>query len=199
MLAGYPHGSAAVTEATTAALAQAADAVAMLLVEGVSDQIAVERLATRRGHELRDHRAAVVPVGGAGGMGRILAEHTTASQRVVALCDAAEEPLVRRAITASGRTVSLFVCVPDLEAELIDAVGVDAMLAVLDAQGDLGSFRTLQRQHHWRDRPAAAQLRRFIGACARRKLRYAGLLTDAAVDVDRVPTPLAAAVAAARG
>lgn len=118
-LAGYPHGQAAVTEATAAALAHAADAAAMLLVEGVSDQIAVEALAARRGHELRDHRAVVVPTGGAGGIGRVLAEHSTTTQRLVALCDVGEEALVRRAITASGRTVSLFVCLPDLEAELI--------------------------------------------------------------------------------
>lgn len=199
MIAGYAHGSAAVTEATTAALAKVADPSSMLLVEGVSDQIAVETLAGRRGHELADHRTVVVPVGGAGGIGRVLAEHTTATQRLVALCDASEAALVRRAIAASGRTVSLFVCDPDLEAELVDAVGVDTALAVVDAQGDLGSFRTLQQQDHWRDRPAAAQLHRFIGAGARRKLRYARLLTDAAFDQDRVPYPLLESLAAAAG
>jgi len=114
--------------------------------------------------------------------------------RLVALCDAGEEALVRRGIGASGLQVSVFVCVTDLEAELIRAVGVEKALAVLDSQGDLGSFTTLQKQVAWRGQPPEAQVRRFIGAGARRKLRYARLLTDAAVDLDRAPRSLADAL-----
>lgn len=197
VLGSYPHGQAAVTEATSSALAKVPDPIAMLLVEGVSDQIAVEALAARRRDDLEDARVAVVPTGGAGGIGRVLAAHTTPTMRLVALCDAGEAALVERAIAGSRREVSLFVCEPDLEAELLRAVGAAGALAVLDSQGDLGSFTTLQRQVHWRDRPAGAQLRRFIGAGARRKLRYARLLTDAAVGLDRVPRPLVAALDAA--
>ena len=90
----------------------------------------------------------------------------------------------------------MFVCVTDLEAELIGAVGVDRALAVIDSQGDLGSFTTLQKQVAWRGQPVEAQLRRFISAGARRKLRYARLLTDAAVDLDRAPRPLTDALTA---
>lgn len=199
MLGDYPHGQAAVTEATSWALAAVPDPIAMLLVEGVSDQIAVEALAARRRDDLVGARVAVVPTGGAGGIGRVLAVHTTPSMRLVALCDAGEAAFVERAIAGSRREVALFVCEPDLEAELLRAVGTDGALGVLDRQGDLGSFTTMQRQVHWRDRPADAQLRRFLGAGARRKLRYARLLTDAAVDLDRVPRPLAAALDAALG
>ena len=53
----------------------------------------------------------------------------------------------------------------------------------------------MQRQPAWRAEPAGAQLRRFLGAGARRKLRYARLLVDA-VDLDRVPRPLDAVIAA---
>jgi len=186
-LDGYPHGTTASTDGVNVALAKTLDPVAMMLVEGVRDQIAVETLAARQGRHLTIERVAVVPIGGAGAIGRVLAEHAAATLRLVALCDAGEEALVRRGIEASGLQVSVFVCVTDLEAELIRAVGVEKALAVLDSQGDLGSFTTLQKQVAWRGQPPEAQLRRFIGAGARRKLRYARLLTDAAVDLDRAP------------
>ena len=162
----------------------------MVLVEGVSDQIAVETLAARRRCDLVNDGVAVVPMGGAGAIGRVLAAAAAATVRLVALCDAGEEALVRRGIEAAGRRVPVFVCRPDLEAELIGAVGVDRALAVLDGQGDRRSFTTLQKQVEWRGRPVEAQLRRFIGAGARRKLRYARLLTDAAVDLGRAPRSL---------
>jgi len=187
---GYVHGPAAATDGLRLALTATPDPLVMILVEGVSDQIAVETLATRRGRDLTAERVAVVPIGGAGAMRRVLAEHASATVRLAALCDADEEALVRCGIGASGRDVPVHVCDADLEAELIRAVGVDRVLAVLDREGDLRSFTTLQQQAAWRGRPVDSQLRRFIGAGARRKLRYARLLTDAAVDVDRTPRPL---------
>ena len=198
-LDGYLHGPTAATDGRRAAFAKTPEPAAMMLVEGVSDQIAVETLAARGRCDLRNERVAVVPMGGAGAIGRVLAAHASATLRLVALCDAGEAALVHRGIEASGREVAVFVCDPDLEAELIRAVGVDRALAVLDSQGDLRSFNTFQKQVEWRGQPTEAQLRRFIGAGARRKLRYARLLTDAAVDVDRAPRPLADALDASCG
>jgi hypothetical protein len=60
---------------------------------------------------------------------------------------------------------------------------------ILAKEGDLASFRTLQRQAAWRDACFVDQLRRFLGAGARRKLRYASLLV-LALDLDRQPRPL---------
>jgi hypothetical protein len=60
---------------------------------------------------------------------------------------------------------------------------------VVDAQGDLGSFRTLQKQAAWRGRPREEQLRRFMGSGGSRKIRYAPLLVRA-LPLDRVPRPL---------
>jgi hypothetical protein len=85
--------------------------------------------------------------------------------------------------------LGFFVCDPDLEAELIRALGADAVLEVAEAQGDLGAFRTLQKQAAWQGRPVEAQLRRWLGSGGRRKIRYARLLVDA-LDLDRVPRPL---------
>jgi hypothetical protein len=196
--AGYLHGPAAATDGLRVALARVPDPVAMVLVEGVSDQIAVEAVAGRLGDDLVASRVAVVPVGGAGGVRRALVEHTSPTMRVAVLCDLGEEAQVRRGIAASGVDSVVAVCDADLEDELIRAVGIDGALAVVAAEGDARSFATLQHQSAWRGRPVAAQLRRYLGAGARRKLRYAHLLAHASVDVDRIPAPLVAVLTAVR-
>jgi hypothetical protein len=207
LLAGYVTGPAAATEATAMALPQAAAARAVVLVEGVSDQIAVETLARRHGRDLAAEGIAVLPAGGAGGIARYLRlfgpEGTGA--RLAGLCDAGEEHIVRRGLAAAGlgspgsradlERLGFFVCVQDLEDELIRAAGPALAAAVLAAHGDLAAFRTIQRQPAWRGRDESAQLRRFLGAGSKRKLRYARLLTEA-IDPDRIPRPLAAVLAA---
>jgi hypothetical protein len=207
LLAGYVSGPAAATEATAVALPRAAVARAVVLVEGVSDQIAVETLAARHGRDLAAEGVAVLPAGGAGGITRYLRlfgpEGTGA--RLAGLCDAAEEHIVRRGLAAAGlgspgsradlERMGFFVCVQDLEDELIRAAGTALAAEVLAAHGDLAAFRTIQRQPAWRGRDEAAQLRRFLGAGSQRKLRYARLLTEA-IDPDRIPRPLAAVLGA---
>jgi hypothetical protein len=73
---------------------------------------------------------------------------------------------------------------------LIRAVGVDRILGILAAEGDLRSFSTLRKQAAWLGRPAEAQMRRFMGSGGRRKSRYAALLTAEAVARACVPAPL---------
>src|SRR4029453_5508453 len=51
-------------EATNRALAKAGGARAVVLVEGFSDQIAIETLAVRRGRDLAAEGVVVVPIGG---------------------------------------------------------------------------------------------------------------------------------------
>ena len=80
-------------------------------------------------------------------------------------------------------------CVADLEDELIRALGVTAVEEVIEANADLGSFRTLQKQPAWQGRPREDQLRRFMGSGGSRKIRYARLMVDA-LDLARVPRPL---------
>jgi hypothetical protein len=198
LLAGYVTGPAAATEATAVALARADAARAVVLVEGISDQIAVETLAGRRGRDLAAEGIVVLPVGGAHGVARYLhrfgPEGTGA--RLAGLCDAGEAHIVRRALATAGLAGSeFFVCTEDLEDELIRAVGPARVTEVLAAHRDLGAFRTMQRQPAWRGRDEAAQLRRFLGAGAQRKLRYARLLTEA-ITLDRTPEPLTALLTA---
>jgi hypothetical protein len=203
LLDGYVHGRAAATEATTRALVKVPAAQAVVLVEGISDQIAIETLASRRGRDLDAERVVVLPMGGAHALARYLRQlgPAGAGLRLAGLCDAGEENVVRRGLASAGigwpRTraglerLGFYVCVEDLEDELIRAVGVARVEELADSQGDLGSLRSLQRQLEWRGQPAGAQLRRFLGSGATRKLRYARLLVEA-VDLDRLPHPLEA-------
>jgi hypothetical protein len=205
--AGYVSGPEAATQATVMALARAAGARAVVLVEGVSDQIAVEKLAGRRGRRLGAEGVTVVPVGGAHAIARYLRRFGPGGARasLAGLCDAGAEDIVRRGLAAAGvgsprsradlERMGFHVCVQDLEEELIRAAGAALAEELLGAQGDLGSFRTMQRQPAWRGKPREAQLRRFLGAGSYRKLRYARLLVDA-IDLNRMPEPLNAVLAA---
>lgn len=201
LLEGYVHGPAAATEATVRALAKTESARAVVLVEGVSDQIAVETLAGRRGHDLSAEGVAVLPMGGAHAIRRYLTRFGPAGAglRLAGLCDAGEEKVFLRGLAGAGigcpgtradlEDLGFYVCDEDLEDELIRAIGTGRVEELVDSQGDLGSFRSLQRQPDWRDQPAGPQLRRFLGSGARRKLRYARLLAGA-VDLGKLPSPL---------
>jgi hypothetical protein len=69
---------------------------------------------------------------------------------------------------------------------------------VVAAQGELGSFRTFQRQPAQRGRTPEQQLRRFMGTRSGRKIRYGRLLVEA-LDLAAVPRPLERVLAHARG
>ena len=169
----------------------------LVLVEGVSDRIAVEALAERLGRDLRREGVEVVAIGGAQAIGRHLAG-LDPRVRTAGLCDAGEETSFRRALERAGfgpiadredlEHHGFFVCEADLEDELIRALGTGGVEAVLAAHGDLGSFRTFQKQPQWQGRPTEAQLRRFFGSSAG-KIRYARPLVEA-LDLGRVPRPL---------
>jgi hypothetical protein len=174
---------------------------AVVLVEGISDKIALEALAQRRGRNLAAEGVSIVPMGGAQAIGRFLGlvGPSGLDLELAGLCDAGEEPEFRRALERAGlgseldrddmERLGFYVCVPDLEYELIRSVGVAAIEQIARAQGDLRSFRTLQKQSAWRGRNSEEQLRRFMGSGGRRKTRYARLLVDA-LDLARVPRPL---------
>ncbi len=168
----------------------------MILVEGISDKCALEALAERRERDLEAEGITIMPVGGAHAVGRFL-QTLEPDVHVTGLCDAGEAEDFRRGFELAGRgSARFFVCDADLEDELIRALGVDAVEEVVDAQGDLRAFRTLQKQAAWQGRPTHEQLRRFMGSGGRRKIRYARLLVDA-LDVSQVPRPLEAVLAQA--
>jgi hypothetical protein len=183
------------------ALAAGARLRAVVLVEGISDQVAVEALAERRGRDLGAEGVSVVPIGGAQAIGRFLKRYGPEGLgvRVAGLCDAAEEPEFRRGLERAGfgsdltradmEALGFYVCDEDLEQELIRALGGAVVEQVVEAHGDLGPFRTLQKQPAWQGRPLEEQLRRFMGSGGRRKIRYARHLVEA-LELDRMPRPL---------
>jgi hypothetical protein len=173
----------------------------VVLVEGSSDQVALEALADRRGRDLAAAGIAVVAMGGARNIRRFLELFGPRGLNLglAGLCDAGEEGDFRRGLEWAGlgsnlgraemEALGFYVCVADLEDELIRCLGAAAVEQVVEAQGELGSFRTFQRQPAWRARPSQEQLRRFIGTHSGRKLRYARLLVDA-LELTSVPRPL---------
>jgi len=173
----------------------------VVLVEGVSDQLALEALAERRGRNLAAEAVAVVPIGGSKNIGSFLdlfGPHGL-DLRLAGLCDAGEEGDFQRALERAGlgsnltradmERLGFYVCVADLEDELIRALGAAAVERVIEAQDELASFRSLQKQPAWRGRRVEEQLRRFFGSKGSRKSRFGALLVQA-LDLAQVPRPL---------
>jgi hypothetical protein len=197
-------GPAASIRATARALAKVDNARAVVLVEGISDQIALEAAAVARGRDLDAEQVVIVPIGGAHAIGRVLTRlgPLGARLRLAGLCDLREEEIFRRGLVAakvgSPRTrtdmedLGFYVCVNDLEEELIRAVGTAGVESLLAARGDLRSFRSFQSQPAWRGREPVPQLWRFLRSSSRRTQRYARLLVEAAAGRNTLPRPLEA-------
>ena len=130
---------------------------ALVLVEGDSDRVALLTLATRLGRDLPAEGVEVVDLGGATNVGRYLERLQAAGQapRLAGLYDAPEERYFRRGLERGGRgpvpdrerleELGFFACDADLEDELIRALEPLAVEDVIERQGELLSFRLLQR------------------------------------------------------
>ena len=158
---------------------------AVVLVEGPSDRIAIETLAARRGRDLAAEGVTVVAIGGAQAIERTL--RGLSGVRVAGLYDVAEERDVLRGLERAGRGADgFFACDPDLEGELVRALGTERMLELVEARGQLGRFTTYRKQPAQRAKPLEAQLHGWLHNW---KIRYAAPLVEA-LDLDRVPQPL---------
>ena len=191
--------------ALAAAVARARDTAvgrcAVILVEGPSDQAAVGALAARRGRDLEAEGVFVVPMGGATNIGHFLDLFGPRGLGVTlaGLCDEGEEGDVLRGLARAGlhpgparadaERLGFYVCVADLEDEMIRSLGTARVEQLIAAQGELTSFRTFCRQPAQRNRSRQQQLRRFLGARSGRKLHYARVLASS-LEETRVPRPL---------
>ena len=178
----------------------------VVLVEGNSDRVALHTLAARLGRDLAAEGIDVVAMGG------ITNTRTFASRYgphglgvpLAGLYDAAEEAKVRHGLAAGGLDAALepdglsglgfYKCSVDLEDELIRALGVEGVEAVIEAAGESRSLRLLAGMPAQRGWTREAVLRRFLGVRSGRKARYAALLVEA-LEPERVPVPLAALLA----
>lgn len=173
----------------------------VVIVEGVSDQLALEALAQRRARNLDAEGISIVPIRGAHSIGTFLGLFGPQGYnvRLAGLCDAREEGDFKRSLERAGlgsdltradmERLGFYVCVADLEDELIRALGTASVEKALEAQGDLRSFRSLQKQPAQQGRTTGEQLRRFMGTRSGRKAQYARALVDA-LDLTQVPRPL---------
>ncbi|GAA2231895.1 hypothetical protein GCM10010413_32700 [Promicromonospora sukumoe] len=185
----------------------AASTSTAVLVEGESDRAAVEALAARQGLPLARRGVQVIAMGGITNIGHHLVAlvdlppNATRTIRIGGLYDAAEERFVVKGLDRVGlrpaaSTTPLsehgfFRCDRDLEDELIRAVGVDAFVELIAAEGERRSFERLQGQPVQRDWTVAQQLHRFLGSKAGRKEYYGRRLAEV-LPLDRIPEPLEA-------
>ena len=144
-------------------------------------------------------------MGGAKNIGRFLERFGPPGSdlALAGLYDVAEEPDIRRGLERAGfgssssrlelEGLGFYACIEDLEDELIRAVGAERIVNLVEERGELGPFRTLQKQPEWRGRPLDQQLKRFLGN-SNRKIDYAPLLVDA-LDLSKAPRPLDAVLA----
>lgn len=173
----------------------------VILVEGVSDRLALEALARRRGRDLQAEGISIVPMGGATNIRRFLDVYGPDGfdVRLAGLYDAGEEDDFKRALERAGlgsdltradlERLGFYACQADLEEELIRALGTAEVERVIEAQDELTSLRSLQNQPAWRGRDVEAQLRRFFGSKGSRKSRFGALMVEA-LDLGQVPRPL---------
>jgi hypothetical protein len=154
--------------------------MSVVLVEGVTDRIALEAVAQRLGMDL--HGIEIVPIGGAQAIRRASAQYE--GEQVAGLCDVGEERWFRRVLADAT-----YVCVKDLEDELIRALGADRVEDVIAAQGELDTFRNFQNQLFWRGQPVELQLRRWLQNGGRQH-RYPPRLVEA-MQPHEIPRPLA--------
>src|SRR5256714_10620842 len=136
----------------------------VVLVEGVSDQRALEALAARRGRDLGAEGISIVAIGGATNIASFL--HRFGPHgfdlRLAGLCDAGEEGDFRRGLERAGlgsnltraemESLGFYVCVADLEDELIRSLGASSVERLRDAPGDPRPFPPPQQQPSWQGR-----------------------------------------------
>ena len=146
-------------------------------------------------------RVGIVQMGGATNIDRFLDLLGPRGRgiKLAGLCDAAEEGYFQRALERAGfgsglsraemEALGFYVCAADLEDELIRALGAASVEEIIQAQGDMRSFRTFQKQPAQQGRSPEMQLHRFMGTRSGRKSQYARLLVGA-LDLAQVPRPL---------
>ncbi len=177
--------------------AEACFARRVVLVEGYSDRLVILGLAQRLGRDLDAEGVSVLSLEGGSGIAAHLALLGKAglAVEVLGLCDEDKEanwilevskagiPVTDRAtLTAAG----FFVCVKDLEQEFIRSLGLEAVQALIAAEGEAQVFARFATQPAQATAALDEQLRRFLHGAS---VRWAVPLADA-IDLKAIPGPL---------
>ena len=161
-----------------------------MLVEGTSDEVAIETLAERRGVSLVNERVEIVPIGGAQAIGRFVAHFGPQGVALAGLYDVAEAPRVQARARRRPRAARLLRLRARPRGRADPARSARRRSKRLPRRtATSAAFRTLQKQPAWRGQPVEEQLRRFMGSGGSRKIRYARLLVEA-LEPDAAPRPL---------
>ena len=173
----------------------------IVLVEGVTDELALTLAARRLGRDLSAEGVSVVPINGAHAISRFLrrlaAEVPGAG--LAGLYDEGEEEVILAALERAGygpnldpsrlEEVGFFACSADLEDELIRAAGESIVSRLIELEGDAQPWHTFRRQRAWNGRPVDQQFRRFIRSVSERNSRYIRAIVET-IDPSRLPRPL---------
>jgi len=173
----------------------------IVVVEGVTDQLALTLAAQRTGRDLRAEGVTVVPIHGAHAIGRFLRQLAADNPgaRLAGLYDEGEQEVIRTALQRAGygsnldsqslERVGFFACVADLEDELIRAAGDSHIAGLIEQAGDSQPWHRFRSQHAWRSRPPDQQFHRFIRSVSERNSRYIRAILDT-IELSRLPRPL---------
>lgn len=173
----------------------------IVLVEGVTDELALTLAARRSGRDLEAEGVSVVPINGAHAISRFLQRLAAEvpGANLAGLYDEGEEEVIRAALERAGYAPGLdrsgmerlgfFACSADLEDELVRAAGVPIISRLIELEGDAQPWHTFRKQHAWQGRPVDQQFRRFIRSMSDRNSRYVRAIVET-VDPSKLPRPL---------
>lgn len=173
----------------------------IVLVEGVTDKLALTLAARRSGRDLEAEGLSVVPLNGVHAIGRFLRRLAAEEPRanLAGLYDVGEEEVIRAALERAGcgssldrsglERVGFFACSADLEDELVRAAGVTILSRLIELEGDGQPWDTFRKQHAWQGRPVDHQFRRFIRSQSGRNSRYIRAIVET-IDPSKLPRPL---------
>ena len=173
----------------------------VVLVEGVTDELALTLAARRLGRDLEAGGVSVVPINGARAINpflrRLAAEEPPAN--VAGLYDEGEEDVIRAALDRAGygpnldrsglERVGFFACSTDLEDELVRAAGETIFSRLIELEGDAQPWHTFRKQRAWQGRPVDQQFRRFIRSVSDRNSRYIRAIVET-IDPSKLPRPM---------
>lgn len=182
-------------------MATSSDARTIVLVEGVTDELALNLAALRLGRDLAAENVSVVPINGAHAISRFLPRLAADEPRakLAGLYDEAEEEIIRAALERAGHRpglerhglegIGFFACSADLEDELVRAAGEAVMARLIQREGDTQPWHAFRRQPAWQGRPLDQQFHRFLRSMSERNSRYVRAILET-IDPSMLPRPL---------